>query len=107
MPNSELIGSSPGFRAVLDQVDTVASFNCTVLIWGRNRYWQGTALQGESDAAGRGGPASMFEEIAGTSKPLTTVLARIKGEHVDMLRGAPAQDSGGFAIDPNQRSSCR
>jgi len=49
----------------------------------------------------------MFEEIAGTSKPLTTVLARIKGEHVDMLRGAPAQDSGGFAIDPNQRSSCR
>src|ERR1700684_4444561 len=77
MPNSELIGSSSKFWAVLSKVDTVAPANCTVLIEGETGtgkeqlYRENLALRDEVDRA------SMFEEIIGTSKPLKTVLARI------------------------------
>ena len=55
MSNSGLIGSSPKFLAVLDQVNKVASANCTDLIQGETGTRQGTALQGESGAARQGG----------------------------------------------------
>jgi transcriptional regulator with GAF, ATPase, and Fis domain len=77
MSNAELIGSSPGFRAVPDQVTTVASANCTVLIQGETGtgmeqlYRQNLALRDEVDQA------PMFEGMVGPSKPLNTVLARI------------------------------
>ena len=77
MSNSELIGSSPGFRAGLDQVNTVASASCTVLIEGETGtgkeqlYRENLALRDEVDRT------SMFEEIVGTSEPLKTVLALI------------------------------
>ena len=34
MSHSELIGSSPTFRVVLDKVDRIASANCKALIQG-------------------------------------------------------------------------
>jgi transcriptional regulator with GAF, ATPase, and Fis domain len=77
MANAELMGPSPGFRAVLDQVNTVASINCTVLIQrepgtGKEQlYRKNLALRDKVDVA------SMFEGIVGPSKPLKTVLARI------------------------------
>src|SRR5882757_7360859 len=77
MSNSGLIGSSPKFRAVLDQVNPVASANCTVLIQGETGtgkeplYGENLALRDEVDRA------SMFEAIVGPSKPWKTVLARI------------------------------
>ena len=77
MCNSELIGSSPKFRAVLDKVNTVASANCTVLIQGETGtgkeqvYRENLVLRDEVDRA------SIFEEMVGPSKPLKTVLARI------------------------------
>jgi transcriptional regulator with GAF, ATPase, and Fis domain len=76
MSNSELIGSSPKFR-VLDQANTVASANCTVLIRGEagagkeQLYRENLALRDEVDRA------STFEEMVGPSRPLKTVLARI------------------------------
>src|ERR1700684_3378080 len=77
MTNSELIGSSPKFRAVLDKVNTVASAKCTVVIEGETGtgkeqlYRENLALRDQVDRA------SMFEEIVGASKPLKAVLARI------------------------------
>ena len=77
MSNAELMGPSPGFRAVLDQVNTVASINCTVLIQrepgtGKEQlYRKNLALRDKVDVA------SMFEGIVGPSRPLKTVLARI------------------------------
>ena len=77
MSNAELIGPSPRFRAVLDQVNTVASINCTVLIQrepgtGKEQlYRKNLALRDKVDVA------SMFEGIVGPSRPLKTVLARI------------------------------
>src|ERR1700675_3782991 len=77
MSNSELIESRPQFRAVLDQVATVASANCTVLIQGvagagkEQLYRENLAVRDEVDRA------STFEEMVGPSRPLKTVLARI------------------------------
>jgi transcriptional regulator with GAF, ATPase, and Fis domain len=76
MSNAELIGSSPGFLPAPDQVNTVASANCTVLTEGET----GTdkePLYKENLALGDEDRASMFEDIVGTSKPLNNVLARI------------------------------
>jgi transcriptional regulator with GAF, ATPase, and Fis domain len=76
MSNAELIGSSPGFREVPDQVTTVASAG-SVLIEretgaGKEQlYRENLALRDEVDRA------SMFEEIVGSSKPLKTALSRI------------------------------
>jgi transcriptional regulator with GAF, ATPase, and Fis domain len=77
MSNAELMGPNPGYRAALDQVNTVASINCTVLIQGEpgtgkeQLYTKNLALRDKVDRA------SMFEGIVGPSKPLKTVLARI------------------------------
>src|ERR1700733_13293054 len=77
MSDAESIGSSPGFRAALDQVKTIASANCTVLIrreigTGKEHLSrENVALRDEVDRASR------FEEIVGASKPLKAVLARI------------------------------
>jgi transcriptional regulator with GAF, ATPase, and Fis domain len=71
------MGPNPGYRAALDQVNTVASINCTVLIQrepgtGKEQlYRKNLALRDKVDGA------SMFEGIVGPSKPLKTVLARI------------------------------
>jgi transcriptional regulator with GAF, ATPase, and Fis domain len=77
MSNAELMGPNPGYRAALDQVNTVASINCTVLIQrepgtGKEQlYRKNLALRDKVDVA------SMFEGIVGPSRPLKTVLARI------------------------------
>jgi formate hydrogenlyase transcriptional activator len=53
MPNSELIGTSPRFRAVIEDVHTVAPVDCTVLLRGETGTGKEVVAQAIHDASPR------------------------------------------------------
>src|ERR1700735_287512 len=53
MPNSELIGASPKFRAVLEEIQIVSPVDCTVLLRGETGTGKEVVTQAIHDASPR------------------------------------------------------
>ena len=96
MLNSELIGSSARFRAVLDQVNTVAATNCTVLLQGET----GTGKEVIAQAIHQASPRSRHRFVALNCAAIPAALleSELFGHERGAFTGAVAQSVGRFQL---------
>jgi formate hydrogenlyase transcriptional activator len=94
MSNSELIGSSSRFRAVLDEVNTVAPSNCTVLIQGET----GTGKEVIARAIHQAGTRrnNRFVALNCAAIPAALLESELFGHVRGAFTGAVAQTTGRF-----------
>jgi formate hydrogenlyase transcriptional activator len=94
MSNSELIGSSSKFRAVLDEVNTVASTNCTVLIQGETGTGKEVIAQAIHKASSRRN--NRFIALNCAAIPAALLESELFGHERGAFTGAVAQTMGRF-----------
>ena len=94
MSNFELIGSSSKFRAVLDQVNTVASTNCTVLIQGETGTGKEVIARAIHEAGARRN--NRFVALNCAAIPNTLLESELFGYERGAFTGAVAQTAGRF-----------
>ena len=94
MSNSELIGSSSKFRAVLDKVNIVASTNCTVLIQGETGTGKEVIAQAIHKASSRRNNRLVALNCAAI--PATLLESELFGHERGAFTGAVAQTLGRF-----------
>ena len=94
MSNSELIGSSSKFRAVLDEVNTVASSNCTVLIQGETGTGKEVIAQAIHKASSR--RKNRFIALNCAAIPAALLESELFGHERGAFTGAVAQTMGRF-----------
>lgn len=94
MSNSELIGSSAKFRAVLDTVNMVASANCTVLIQGET----GTGKEVVAHAIHQASPRrnNRFVALNCAAIPAALLETELFGHERGAFTGAVTQTVGRF-----------
>ncbi|HUB81636.1 MAG TPA: sigma 54-interacting transcriptional regulator [Bryobacteraceae bacterium] len=90
----DLIGSSPKFRAVLDQVNTVASANCTVLIQGETGTGKEVIAQAIHDASPR--RKNRFVALNCAAIPAALLESELFGHERGAFTGAITQAMGRF-----------
>jgi formate hydrogenlyase transcriptional activator len=91
---SELIGSSPKFKAVLDNVRTVASANCAVLICGETGTGKEVIARALHDASAR--RQHRFVAINCAAIPATLLESELFGHDRGAFTGAVTQRIGRF-----------
>ena len=94
MSNFELIGSSSEFRAVLDDVNTVASTNCTVLIQGETGTGKEVIAQAIHGASSRRN--HQFVALNCAAIPAALLESELFGHERGAFTGAVAQTPGRF-----------
>src|SRR5260370_6376975 len=94
MPISDLIGSSPKFRAVLENVGIVAPVDCTVLIHGET----GTGKEVIAQAIHEASPRRQHRLVAVncTTIPAALLESELFGHERGAFTGAVAQRLGRF-----------
>jgi formate hydrogenlyase transcriptional activator len=94
MPISDLIGSSPKFRAVLENVTTVAPTNCAVLIRGETGTGKEVIARAIHDASPR--RQQRFIAINCAAIPAALLESELFGHERGAFTGAVAQRIGRF-----------
>jgi formate hydrogenlyase transcriptional activator len=94
MPNRILIGSSPGFRAVLDDVSRVAPFNSTVLLQGETGTGKELIARAIHDASERRNRP--FVAVNCAAIPASLLESELFGHERGAFTGASAQTVGRF-----------
>ena len=94
MSNSELIGSSSQFRAVLNKVNMVASTNCTVLIQGETGTGKEVIAQAIHSASSRRN--NRFVALNCAAIPSALLESELFGHERGAFTGAVAQTMGRF-----------
>jgi formate hydrogenlyase transcriptional activator len=94
MSNSELIGSSLSFQAVLDKVNTVASVNCTVLIQGETGTGKELIARAIHEASSRRN--HRFAALNCAAIPAALLESELFGHERGAFTGAVAQRIGRF-----------
>ena len=94
MSNSELIGSSSRFRAVLDKVNMVASTNCTVLIQGETGTGKEVVAQAIHSASSRRN--KRFVALNCAAIPSALLESELFGHERGAFTGAVSQTIGRF-----------
>jgi formate hydrogenlyase transcriptional activator len=94
MTVSDMIGSSPKFQTVLDQVNTVAPVNCTVLLRGET----GTGKEVVARAIHQASPRcqNSFVALNCAAIPATLLESELFGHERGAFTGAVAQTIGRF-----------
>ena len=96
MANVGLIGSSASFRAVLDEVDMVASTNSTVLIQGETGTGKEVIAQAIHSASSRRN--NQFVAVNCAAIPSTLLESELFGHERGAFTGAIAQKVGRFQV---------
>jgi transcriptional regulator with GAF, ATPase, and Fis domain len=94
MPNSELIGTSPKFRAVIEDVRTVAPVDCTVLLRGETGTGKEVVAQAIHDASPR--RRHPFVAVNCAAIPSALLESELFGHERGAFTGAVAQTVGRF-----------
>jgi transcriptional regulator with GAF, ATPase, and Fis domain len=94
MPNSELIGTSPKFRAVIEDVQTVAPVDCTVLLRGETGTGKEVVAQAIHDASPR--RRHPFVAVNCAAIPSALLESELFGHERGAFTGAVAQTVGRF-----------
>jgi len=94
MTISDLIGSSPQFRAVLDQIDIVAPVDCAVLLQGETGTGKEMIAQAIHDASPR--RQSRFVAINCAAIPAALLESELFGHERGAFTGAVTQTLGRF-----------
>ena len=94
MSTSELIGASPKFRAVLEDVRTVAATDCSVLIWGETGTGKEVIARAIHDASPR--RQRRFVAINCAAIPATLLESELFGYERGAFTGAVTQRIGHF-----------
>jgi formate hydrogenlyase transcriptional activator len=94
MPTSELIGSSPKFRAVLEDVRTIAAVDCAVLIQGETGTGKEVIARAIHDASPR--RQHRFVAINCAAIPATLLESELFGYERGAFTGAVTQRMGHF-----------
>src|SRR6267142_4584410 len=94
MPISDLIGSSPNFRAVLEDVTTVAAADCAVLIQGETGTGKEVIAQAIHDSSPR--RQHRFVAINCAAIPATLLESKLFGHERGAFTGAVALRMGRF-----------
>lgn len=94
MANPELIGSSPGFRAVLEKVDTVANAGCTVLLRGETGTGKEVVAHAIHDRSER--RFNRFVALNCAAVPAALHESELFGHEKGAFTGAVSQSAGRF-----------
>src|SRR5579864_9219604 len=94
MSTSELIGASPKFRAVLEDVRTVAAADCSVLIWGETGTGKEVIARAIHDASPR--RQRRFVAINCAAIPATLLESELFGYERGAFTGAVTHRMGHF-----------
>ena len=94
MPTSNLIGSSPKFRSVLDQINMVAPVDCTVLVQGETGTGKEVIAQAIHDASPR--RQSRFVALNCAAIPSALLESELFGHERGAFTGAVTQTMGRF-----------
>lgn len=95
MANVELIGSSPKFKAVLEDVKTVASVDCAVLVRGETGTGKEVIAQAIHDASPR--QNHRFVAVNCAAIPAALLEAELFGHERGAFTGAVSQRLGHFS----------
>src|ERR1700735_3028008 len=96
MAISELIGSSPKFRAVLDEINMVAPVDCAVLVRGETGTGKEVIAQAIHDASPR--RLNRFVAINCAAIPAALLESELFGHEPGDFNGAGAQTTGRFQM---------
>jgi formate hydrogenlyase transcriptional activator len=96
MANSELIGSSPKFRAVLDQINMVAPVDSAVLVRGETGTGKEVIAQAIHDASPR--RRNQFVAINCAAIPATLIESELFGHERGAFTGAMTPRAGRFQL---------
>src|ERR1700689_527312 len=96
MANSSMIGSSPKFRAVLDEIDVVASSDCAVLIQGETGTGKEVIAQAIHEASPR--RQQRFVAINCAAIPAALLESELFGHERGAFTGALARKVGRFEL---------
>jgi formate hydrogenlyase transcriptional activator len=94
MSNSELIGSSAKFRAVLDEINMVAPADCAVLIQGETGTGKEVVAQAIHDASPR--RHNRFVAVNCAAIPSALLESQLFGHERGAFTGAVTQTTGRF-----------
>jgi formate hydrogenlyase transcriptional activator len=94
MASRNLIGSSPQFRAVLEQIETVAPVDCTVLIEGETGTGKELIARAIHDASPRRN--NSFVALNCAAVPAALLESELFGHERGAFTGAMVQRSGRF-----------
>ena len=94
MSNTELIGSSPKFRAVLDKINMIAPTNCTVLIQGETGTGKEVIAQAIHEASPR--RKNRFVALNCAAIPAALLESELFGHERGAFTGAVTQTLGRF-----------
>src|SRR5579871_2642031 len=94
MPTIDLIGSSPKFRAVLNQMDMVAPVDCAVLIQGETGTGKEVIARAIHEASARRN--NRFVALNCAAIPATLLESELFGHERGAFTGAVAQTLGRF-----------
>jgi formate hydrogenlyase transcriptional activator len=94
MATAELIGSSPGFRAVLNDVDIVAAVDCAVLIRGETGTGKEVVARAIHDASPR--RHRPFVALNCAAMPSGLIESQLFGHERGAFTGAVTQTMGRF-----------
>jgi formate hydrogenlyase transcriptional activator len=94
MAISDLIGSSPKFRAVLDEINMVAPVNCTVLVRGETGTGKEVIAQAIHEASPR--RSNRFIALNCAAIPSALLESELFGHERGAFTGAIAQTMGRF-----------
>jgi len=96
MANSNLIGSSSKFRAVLDEIDVVAPADCAVLVRGETGTGKEIIAQAIHDASPR--RLNRFVALNCAAIPAALLESELFGHERGAFTGAVAQTTGRFQM---------
>src|SRR5437762_5518570 len=94
MSISDLIGSSPNFRAVVEQINIVAPVDCSVLVQGETGTGKEVVAQAIHDASPR--RQGRFVAINCAALPGALLESELFGHERGAFTGAVTQTSGRF-----------
>src|ERR1022692_5223750 len=94
MAISEMIGSSPKFRAVLDEINMVAPVDCAVLVRGETGTGKEVIAQAIHDASPR--RQNRFVALNCAAIPSALLESELFGHERGAFTGAVAQTTGRF-----------
>src|ERR1700722_8318563 len=94
MATADLIGSSPRFRAVLNEVDTVAAVDCAVLLRGETGTGKEVIARAIHDASSR--RHRPFVALNCAAMPSGLIESELFGHERGAFTGAVAQTMGRF-----------
>src|SRR4051812_17637731 len=94
MPFQDLIGSSPNFQAVLDEINMVAQVNCAVLVQGETGTGKEVIAQAIHEASPR--RQNRFVAFNCAAIPAALLESELFGHERGAFTGAVAQTTGRF-----------